>query len=223
MTVIDYPDREMLAIDLANRLAGDLKTALFTQDIVSFAVSGGSSPGPVFDALCGADLDWSRVCVVPTDERWVPETHARSNAAMIKERLLQDKAAAAQFLPLYAEADAPEDVLYGLMEALAPAMPISVLLLGMGPDMHVASLFPDAPELAEGLAPDAPILVAQRPESQPDTRVSLSARYLGGAMSKHLLITGAEKRTALERAMILPPEKAPVNAILLGTTIHWAE
>jgi 6-phosphogluconolactonase len=72
------------------------------------------------------------------------------------------------------------------------------------------------------LAADAPILVAQDPPTQDEIRVSLSAPVLNGALSKHLLITGDQKRLALERAMTLPPEEAPVNAVLSEITVHWA-
>ncbi len=222
MRIIDYPDRDLLAIDVANRLAGELKNALLRNDHASFAVPGGTTPGPVFDALCAADLDWSRVHVFPTDERWVPQDDPRSNAGLIAARLLTGRAAAARLLPLYAPADRPEDVLPELTAELVPELPISVLLLGMGADGHVASLFPGAPELAQALAPDAPILVAQTPPSQPERRVSLSAPVLDGAMSKHLVITGADKRARLDAAMAEAPEDAPVAAVLDGMIVHWA-
>ena len=212
----------MLFLTLANQLAEALKTTLLHNETASLAVSGGTSPGPVFDALCAAELDWTRVRICPTDERWVPEDHPRSNAQMIRARLLQGRAADAEFLPLYAPAEQPEEVLPDLEAQIAPQLPLSAIMLGMGADMHVASLFPGAPGLADGLAPDAPALVAQRPEPQPETRISLSARAIGGAMSKHLLILGQDKREALEQATTLPPERAPVNAVLLGTTVHWA-
>lgn len=222
MRFIDYPDRDLLAMDVANRLAGELKNALMLNDHASFAVPGGTTPGPVFDVLCAADLDWSRVHVIPTDERWVPQDDPRSNAGLIAARLLTGRAAAARLLPLYAPSDRPEDVLPELTATLVPELPISVLLLGMGADGHVASLFPGAPELAQALADDAPILVAQTPPSQPERRVSLSVPALTGAMSKHLLITGADKRARLEAAMTEPPEDAPVAAVLDGMTVHWA-
>ena len=222
MNIQEYPDRDMLAIDLADALASDLTNALFQHDTASFAVPGGTSPGPVFDALCAADLDWDRVHVMLTDERWVPEDHARSNTRLIRERLLTSRAAAARFLPFYAPADNPEDVLAEVTAELVPELPLSVLLLGMGEDAHVASLFPGAPGLDAALAPDAPILTAQHPPTQDETRVSLSAHVLDGALSKHLLIFGDRKREVLERAMGRPPEEAPVNAVLSQTIIHWA-
>ncbi|HBS49151.1 MAG TPA: 6-phosphogluconolactonase [Rhodobacteraceae bacterium] len=223
MKFLEYADEDMLAIDLANVLAGALKQALLHHDTVSFAVPGGSTPGPVFDQLCAATLDWDRVHVFPTDERWVPESDPRSNAALIRERLLVARAASARFLPLYAPVDDPEGALAEIEAMLRPEMPISVLLLGMGADMHTASLFPGAPGLEGALAADAPILSVQRPETMPETRVSLNAPALDGALRKHLVITGAEKRAALERAMSLPPEEAPINAVLSDMTVFWSE
>jgi 6-phosphogluconolactonase len=223
MNLIEYADRDMLSIDLANILAGNLKQALLHHDTVSLAVPGGTTPGAVFDALCAADLDWERVNVLPTDERWVAPDHDRSNARLIGQRLLTHRAAAARFLPLYAPAARPEDVLPEIEAMLAPELPLSVLLLGMGADGHVASLFPGAPGLDAALSPEAGTLAVLRPDDQPEARISLTARVLDGAMCKHLVIFGADKREALKKALHLDPEEAPVVAILADTTVHWAE
>ena len=72
MKLREYPDRDMMMIDLADQLAGEINAALMTHDRVSFAVPGGTTPGPVFDTLSAVDLDWARVHVLLTDERWVP-------------------------------------------------------------------------------------------------------------------------------------------------------
>ncbi len=223
MNLIEYSDEDMLAIGLANVLVGQLENTLFNNERASFAVPGGTTPGPVFDAMSGVNLDWSRVHVLPTDERWVPEDHDRSNARLIRSRLLTDRAAGARFISLYREGVTPEMAAPVIAEELEAELPISVLLLGMGGDMHTASLFPGAPGLLEALAGDAPVVAVLRPETQPEPRISLTARALEGAMSKHLVITGAAKREALERAMRLPPEEAPVQAVLGDITVHWAE
>ena len=222
MKLTRYPDAEMMAIDLANVLAEDLETALDHQDRALFVVPGGSTPGPVFDVLCDADLDWARVDICLSDERWVPEMHIRSNAKLIRERLLVGRAAKATYLPLYAKADAPEAVLAELETVILPRLPISVLLLGMGGDMHTASLFPRTKGLEAALAPDAPVLVAMRPATVEDARVSFSARVLNGAIAKHLVITGAQKLAALERAKGLQATQAPVAALLDQMEVHWA-
>lgn len=222
MNIIEYPDREMLAIDLANVLAGDLENCLLVHPWASFVVPGGTTPGPIFDGLCAADIEWDRVHVMLSDERWVPEDHARSNAGLLKERLFVDRAAAAQFVPFHVPGETPESAAPALSEKLAAEMPISLLLLGMGADMHTASLFPGAEGLAAMLAEDAPLVVPVSVEGQ-EPRISFSGPALAGAMAKHLVIFGAEKRAALERARGLDPQEAPIAAVLDGLTVHWAE
>ncbi|MFU8864163.1 MAG: 6-phosphogluconolactonase [Rhodobacterales bacterium] len=222
MNMNEYPDEEMLAINLANVLAGKLTAALMVEDSVTFVVPGGSTPGPVFDALCDSDLDWSRVTVILSDERWVAEDDPRSNAALIRDRLLTGRAAAATFVPFYTGTDTPEEALAGLEAQLAPLLPVSVALLGMGTDMHTASLFPRGDNLRLALDAEAPILVPMRAEGLDCARVTLSARVLEDALNLHLVILGQAKRDALERAMSLPPEEAPVAAVLDDIEVHWA-
>ena len=223
MTFLEYPDRELLMLSLADQLAGELADFLRREGRASFCVPGGTTPGPIFDTLSGVDLDWANVAVFLNDERWVPESSPRSNTRLLRERLLRGKAHAAQLVPLYAEAETPEPLLDALAEGLRPHLPISVLLLGMGADMHTASLFPGADRLAEALSPDAPILLPMRAEAAGEPRITLSAPVLAGAMNIHILITGAEKRAALERAAHLSPLEAPVAAVLKNATVHWAD
>lgn len=222
MNFIDYPDDELLAVHLANTLAGELTAALEHKDRVLFVVPGGSTPGPVFDSLCDADLDWGRVDVLPSDERWLPEVHVRSNSRLIRERLLTGRAANANFLPLYRDAETPEPVLDELEGAIGPALPINVCLLGMGGDMHTASLFPGADNLEKALDRYAPVLVPMRAPEVQEPRLTLSARVLRDALALHVVITGQAKKAALDRARSLEPMQAPVAAVLEEATVHWA-
>jgi len=222
MILNEYPDREMLAINLANVLAGKLTATLMHEDRATLVVPGGTTPGPIFDALCDADLDWSRVDVMLSDERWVPQDDPRSNAGLVRARLLTGRAVAATFHPFFAGGEDPEDTLSKVEAQIEPLLPISVALLGMGADMHTASLFPRGDNLRLALDPGAPILVSMRAAGLDCTRVSLSARVLRDAMTLHLVITGEDKRAALERALTLPPEEAPVAAILNEAEVHWA-
>ena len=221
MQLIEYPDAEMMMIDLAKSLAGELENCLLKHDHASFAVPGGTTPGPIFDSLCVANLDWSRVHITLTDERWVPPDHPRSNTRLVRERLLTDRAAAAKVIPLYKEAETPEEVLEDLEAGFEDELPISVMLLGMGADMHTASLFPGADRLGEALRTDR-ILLPMRAPGADEPRITLTAQVLKGAMSRHIVITGDEKRAALEKARGLSPEEAPVAAVLPGATVHWA-
>lgn len=222
MKFIEYPDSEMMMIDLANQIAGDLNAALHHDDRACLAVPGGTTPGPLFDDLCAADLPWDRVDVMLTDERWVPTDSDRSNTKLIRERLLTNRAAAARHLPLYAPAETPEEKLPELEAMIAPELPIAVLLLGMGADMHTASIFPGADKLDEALGPHAPILVAMRAPGAMEPRITLSARVLDGALKKHVVIIGAQKREAFEKAQHLSKHEAPIKAVLNGASVHWA-
>ncbi|GLT10343.1 6-phosphogluconolactonase [Sulfitobacter porphyrae] len=222
MNLIEYPDREILAMKVANRLAGELKKCLLVHEFASFAVPGGTTPGPVFDMLSGTDLDWGRVHVMLTDERWVPEEDARSNGALVRSRLLTGHATAAQFLPFYQPGLEAEEGAAAVAPGLETQLPLSLLVLGMGDDMHTASLFPAAPGVAAAMAAGAPNLCVVRPEDQEIARVTLPAHVLRGAMSTHLIIFGDAKRAALERAETLPPEEAPVATVLNNAEVHWA-
>lgn len=223
MRLVQYPDRDMMMIDLANVLAGALKNVLLHEDSASLVVPGGTTPGPIFDYLSAADLGWDRVQVLLSDERWVPEGSDRSNTGLVKARLLVGRAAAATYLPLYAEAETPEEKLGELAAAITPHLPISVMLLGMGADMHTASLFAGADRLSEALHARAPTLVAMRAPGAPEPRITLSAPVLAGALDRHIVICGVGKRAALEKArQMSDPMEAPILAVLDDATVHWA-
>jgi 6-phosphogluconolactonase len=223
MNIVEYADREMMMMALANIIAGQLGDALRQHGRATLSVPGGTTPGPVFDLLAGVELDWANVAVVLNDERWVDEDSPRSNTRLLRQRLLQGPAAAAQLIPLYAPMDTPEAAMDDLAAGLTPHLPISVLLLGMGADMHTASLFPGADRLTQALSDDAPPLMALRAASAGEPRITLTAPVLRDAHNIHILITGADKRTAIEAAASLPIKDAPVRVVLNDATIHWAE
>ncbi|MEO8245189.1 MAG: 6-phosphogluconolactonase [bacterium] len=222
MRLESYPSRPALMQGVAMGIAAELRVALL-DGAATLSVPGGTTPGPVFDLLARHDLDWARVAVLLNDERWVGEDSPRSNTRLLRARLLQGRAAAATLVPLYAALPTPEDGLARLSRGIEPHLPLTVLLLGMGSDMHTASLFPGADLLAEAMAPDAPVLMALRAEAAGEPRITLTARVLQAARHIHILITGADKRGALERAMQLPVLEAPIRAVLDRATVHWAE
>ncbi len=223
MRLIAYPDRAQLYLGLAELLAERLAAAIAARGHASLSVPGGTTPGPVFDILSQMPLDWTKVAVFLNDERWVGEDSPRSNTRLLRERLLCGPAAKAKLVPLYSPADQPEEKLRALAEGLAPHLPISVLLLGMGADMHTASLFPGADLLTQALAADAPPLMALRAEAAGEPRITITAPVLQAAETIHILITGAEKRAAIAHVCDLPPEQAPIRAVLDNATVHWAE
>ena len=222
MKIIEYPDRDALITNVASVLAGALKNALLVQDRVSMAVPGGTTPGPIFDILSDTHLDWARVHIMLTDERWVPQDHPMSNTQLIHDRLITNRASDAHFVPFYQDGLTAEPGCTATAETLQPHMPLSILMLGMGADMHTASLFPGATGLEAAMADNAPLLCPIKAADQDIERVTLPAHALKGALNKHLVIFGDEKRTALDRATNLPAMEAPIGVALSGTEIHWA-
>lgn len=219
----EYPDREMLALSLADRIGSQLAQHLRGNDRATLCVPGGTSPAPVFETLSGADLDWGRVTVVLGDERWVNGDHKRSNSRLLRRHLLKDQAQAADYIDLYTGDASPDLATEGLGARLTPHLPLTVALLGMGNDMHTASLFPGADHLEAAMASDAAPVMAIRAEGAEEPRITLTRPILAGAINIHVLIMGPEKREALERAQKLDPMQAPIRAFLDAATVHWAE
>ncbi len=215
-----------LAAALADAVATALRSALASRGRATLALSGGTTPGPFLAALATRTLDWSRVIVTLADERWVPIGHPRANATLVRDTLLQGPAAAARFVPLYAEAPTPEA---GLAEVTAGidalSLPLDAVVLGMGEDGHIASLFPGGDQLAAALDPQtlARVLPMRAPAAA-EPRISLTLPLLAGARSVFLLITGESKRAVLERA--IDDARLPVHALLAQTrtpiAVYWA-
>jgi 6-phosphogluconolactonase len=223
-----YKDAETQANSLAAIVAGQLATALSTKGRATLAVPGGTTPAAFLRALSKADLDWQNIAVLLTDERFVPETSPRSNTALLRSTLLQGKAAKAKFVPMYQLADRPEDVIDLLSNAIRAVLPLDVCVVGMGTDMHTASLFPGADLLPQALdLTQDTVLLPMRAPSAPEPRMTLTARVLQAATNLHLLIIGPEKLAALKSAeQPGPASKAPVRVILnapTNVTIHYAE
>jgi 6-phosphogluconolactonase len=222
--IVEYPSREALMRKLADRLAERLRALVAEKGRASLAVPGGTTPALMLTVLGAADLPWDKVAVTLTDERWVPVSSQRSNQRLLTETLFRGAAAAAEFAPLYGGTAEPETGLGAVETTLRQIiLPLDVAVLGMGADMHTASLFPGAAGLEEALSPGAPPVVAIRAPGAEEPRITLSAPVLAAA-ERHLLITGAEKRAALNKALSLnDPKKAPVCAVLAGATVHYAD
>jgi 6-phosphogluconolactonase len=218
-----YPDRDTMMRSLADLVSDQVRAAIASNGRATLAVPGGTTPGPFLSWLSREDLDWAEVRVLLTDERRVPVGSERSNLRLIRETLQQNAAAAARIIDLNAGGDALETA-----EAdVASVLPIDVLVIGMGADMHTASLFPGAPELAAALAEDAPALMLIRPPGQPEERLTLTAPVLRNAGAAHILITGQDKRAALDAALADgPAEDAPIRVVLSApcpVTVHYAD
>ena len=215
----EFGTGEELAQGLANWTAERLREAIAARGVALLIVSGGKSPARFFDLLSNLDLEWSRVAITLADERRVADDSPRSNARLVRERLLQNRAEAASFTPL-ADVRLPKD------QELASASsrianlptPADVVILGMGDDGHTASWFPGADGLAEAMDPGARQLVA--PIVAPDAtepRLTLTGRVILRAKAIAVEIQGAGKLATFSTALEAGPEQAmPIRAVLRG-------
>jgi 6-phosphogluconolactonase len=189
-------------------------------------VSGGSTPGQFFEALSRVDIDWSKVTVTLVDERLVPDTSPRSNAALVKTKLLQNNARAATFLPLYGTGDIVSDSADAERRLKSLGRTIDVAILGMGNDGHTASFFPYADELEALLDPQAQRIVSSvHAQSAGEPRLTLTLPPLLKAGFLALHIEGAEKKATLER-VLQPGSHLPIRRVMdaapAPVEIYWA-
>jgi 6-phosphogluconolactonase len=217
-----FPSASAAAQALADSVSGALAAALAMRTHASLVVSGGRSPIGFFQCLRDAELAWSRVWITLADERWVPEDHPDSNAALVRQHLLQGAAAAARFVPLWNGAATPVAAIAERTAALAQLpQPFDVVVLGMGEDGHTASLFPGAPGLAAALDPaGTALLAAIDPPAAPHPRLSLTLKALLGCRHIHLPLAGAAKRAVFARALAnCDPLRLPVAAVLCQSAV----
>ncbi len=222
--VARYETREAQAEALADIVAATLEERIEEHRQATIAVPGGSTPRLFLTALGKRAIDWSSVTILPTDERWIPPSSGRSNEGMIRRTLLVH-GAKPQLFSFWRKGSSAVQAAAGLSIDLGPHLPLDVCVLGMGEDMHCASLFPGGDGLTLAMAHGAPAVVGMHAPGAREPRVSLSADALS-AGQLHLLITGEEKLDALKAAFASKnPLSAPVGAVLrrnLNTSIHWA-
>ena len=229
VTTHSFTDCQAQAVALAERIAARLRTALAERGRAVLAVSGGSTPKDFFARLSREMLDWANVQITLVDERWVPETSERSNAAMVKALLLQHAASVAQFVPLYADAPTPEAGLVALRIRVASLqLPFDAVVLGMGNDGHTASFFPDGDRLPEALDASSDVRVLpMRAPGAGEPRITFTLSALLQTRALYLHIEGEAKRQLLADARLALGEAAhfPVRSVLaqerVPVAVYW--
>ena len=217
---------ESLAVDLSQNISEILLETIKKRGRVSMAVSGGSTPIPLFKVLSHLGLDWSKVDLTLVDDRWVSSDHKDSNELLVRSNLISNKAVNVNFIPLKNDASTAKEGRASSEEALQSfSLPFDIVILGMGTDGHTASLFPCSEEINSAMdLNNNDFLVATTPTSAPYERLGMTAKAIMDAKSIFLHLNGSSKLHTLEKAMDLKDAyKMPIYAFLEnGLDIYWS-
>lgn len=191
------------------------------------SLSGGSTPWPVYTQLLpslAANGDLRRFLFIQTDERLVATDSDRSNQTAIRKSLLKGQPdCSLQFIAAPIEADDVCSQYARLLSAHVPSgrwpETISLVVLGIGPDGHIASLFPDtAWENAD--SPSGFIIVNSA--SQPETRISLSFSAIMQAREIVFLVTGKTKQAILDEVVLNPESRLPAAKLIRDRQVMFS-
>ncbi|WP_100811021.1 MULTISPECIES: 6-phosphogluconolactonase [unclassified Microbacterium] len=214
--VIVSADRDTVFAAVARRIVEKLAVLSVERPLVHVSITGGRAGVSVLSAISGHPgvelVDWSRVHFWWSDERYVPEASPDRNALQARDALLtrlsipsknvhevlaSDRSESAE-----AAAEAYSAELAGFASSDDPtagAWPsFDICLLGVGPDAHIASLFPDRPEI--GVTDRAAVAVYDSPKAPP-VRVTLTRPVINASQRVWLVLTGSEKAAALGLAL----------------------
>ncbi len=227
-----FPTLDTWAASIAGRIEETLGAAVLEHGRALFAGPGGSTPAPVYARLGQADIGWDRIAVTLVDERYVPETSPDSNARLIRDVLLQGPAAAARFVPLYHPAVTVDRAAAIAAHALAQAGGrFDAVLLGMGEDGHICSMFPNSPTLKTLLSPTLKPTVLGVPHGRDGMapsleRLSINLPYLMTAGRVILGLKGPVKREMFEMEAEGDPAIQPIAALIAAMVpleVVWTE
>lgn len=221
-----YQDRKRLFAGLCHDFQERLTEIIRKRRKASLALAGGTTPGPLYEALSNAPLNWEKVSVTLTDERWITPEDPASNEYLVRDLLLRRRAAAATFVPLKTNHAKASGGAATAEKRITPIMPFDICLLGMGPDGHIASLIPDAEGYAAAADPNSTRKLAgihaPGAAGAPE-RMTLTIPGILSSRRVVLLFMGQDKLNVYEEAKagggsspikeLLAQKKVPVHAV----------
>jgi len=207
--LVVLPTPAALADEAARRFVELAEAAIQRNGRFAVALSGGSTPRALHQRLAqplpGTAVDWGKIVVFWGDERFVPPDSEESCFRMARETLLDYvPIPAANIFPVPTVGGTPESAASAYAETLvaqfgSQAPRFDLILLGIGPDGHTASLFPGHPE------PSAPgdrlVVAVHNAPKPPPTRISCTYRVLNGAEHVLFLVAGSDKAAALHEIL----------------------
>jgi len=208
-----FPGPGALARAAADRVVAAAGEAIRARGTFRFGVSGGRTPLGLYRRLAGlaGRIDWSRTEVLFADERGVAPTDPESNFRLVCETLAGPVAIPPAHLHRM-RGEAPDlDAAAAEYEPLLVA-PLDLLVLGVGEDGHVASLFPNAASLAERERRVVAVLDSPKP---PSRRLTVTPRVLEESRQVVVLASGSAKARAVALALDGSPDVGALPARLL--------
>jgi 6-phosphogluconolactonase len=216
------PDPETVATRAAAHVERQLQRARQERGVAHLALSGGTTPARTYELLAAGVGDWAGVQIWFADERCVPPDDEQSNYRLTAETLLRPAAIPAEQVHRMEGELGPEEgagpYARELVEhvpaagSVPPSPPVlDLVVLGIGPDGHIASLFPGAPALNAG--EDAICLGVHDAPKPPPERITLSLGVLRAARGCLLLATGASKADAVNAMLGEPTPHVPASLL----------
>ena len=174
------------------------------------ALTGGSTPVRAYERAAGLEPDWSRAGVWWGDGRCVPPDDERSNFGLTKRALFDKLERQPGRVHRIRGEDEPQSAAASYEQALRETK-LDLVLLGLGPDGHVASLFPHSPGLAE---PERLVIAADSKLDPYVERVTMTPPALRAADRIVFLVTGEAKAEAVAAALAGPPDPAVPGSLV---------
>lgn len=215
-----FEDEESLIRGAVERFINISELSIYKHGHFSVALSGGSTPKPIYEALGHADnrerLPWEKIHLFWGDERYVPPTHSDSNYWMVKESLLdhvpippENVHRVPAEMEIRMAALSYENELRGFFSGKWPRF--DLVLLGMGDDGHTASLFPYSEGLNEGVR----WFIANYAPYRESWRLTLTKNAINAARNIMVLVGGQSKAKMLAEVLVGPksPAEKPIQLI----------
>ena len=200
MSVEVWPDANALAEAIAQRIVERLAHVQQSGRIPTVVLTGGTIAIDAYQRIAGDTVDWTAVDFYWGDERFVPEGHSERNDQQARDSFLTRLGVPDErihAMPAHGcegtMAEAADDY-----AAALPADPFDLVLLGVGPDGHIASLFPGFPQVHEATRLAVEVFGSPKP---PPERISLTLPAINHAQAVWLIVSGEGKAEAVGRAL----------------------
>ncbi|HUZ02309.1 MAG TPA: 6-phosphogluconolactonase [Thermomicrobiaceae bacterium] len=223
--VVVVPDATSLAREAARRVVDIARDQIGLRGRLTLALSGGSTPRALFRLLAApsrvGDVDWSRVHVFWGDERTVPPDDDESNYRMAREALLDHVPVPPEQVHRILAENRPDEAAAAYEQVLREVFGLAIgeppdfglMLLGIGADGHTASLFPGTRALEE----TDRLVVANVVPQLGTTRITVTVPVITEAANILVLVAGADKADAVQRALEAPYDPGQTPSQILRT------